>query len=195
MRPNGVIETIANRGKRSRNESSVKPNFSKNPSGVASTNRCADASSLANTPRSDSLSRSSMMLRLLALALMNVKLRSGSSILPANGGSSRLGSPPGRLDLDHIRAKIGQLPRRIGCRNIAQLDHPKMTERGFVVSRVCQDDYLAARIAKSFSPRRHEGHEGSETLVVLRAPTTRESRLVCARLAWIPAFAGMTVSR
>ena len=42
-----------------------------------------------------------------------------------------------RLDLDHIGAEIGQLPRRIGRRNIAQLDHAQMTERGFAAGIAC----------------------------------------------------------
>ena len=38
-----------------------------------------------------------------------------------------------RLDLDHVSAKIGKPPRRVGGRNIAQLDDTEMTESGFVV--------------------------------------------------------------
>jgi hypothetical protein len=43
-----------------------------------------------------------------------------------------------RFDFDHIGAEIGELPRRVGRRNIAKLDHPKMTERGFVRNGFCQ---------------------------------------------------------
>jgi hypothetical protein len=44
-----------------------------------------------------------------------------------------------RFDLDDIGTEIGQLPRRVGSRNIAQLDHPKMTERALLIVHVCQN--------------------------------------------------------
>src|SRR5438093_5494732 len=64
----GVSETITKCENSSLKRWLSKPNFSRYPSGVASTKRFADASSLAKISRSDSWFRSRTMLRLFVLA-------------------------------------------------------------------------------------------------------------------------------
>ena len=84
------------------------------------------------------------MLRLLVLAWMNVRLRSGSSMLPAKGGNRRLGSPPGGSILITSAPRSSQAGC-VGGRNIAELDNPEMTERGFDRDSCLPKCYLAGR--------------------------------------------------
>jgi hypothetical protein len=42
-----------------------------------------------------------------------------------------------RFDFNNVGAQVRQLPGRVGCWYIAELDHPKMTERGFAAGIVC----------------------------------------------------------
>ena len=91
----------------SRRQSRIFPN-----SRAASLRRTAAPTPAAwqTVSRSVSRSRSSTMLRLLVLAWINVRLRSGCSILPAKGGSKRFGSPPGGSTL------MTSAPRSASCR-------------------------------------------------------------------------------
>jgi hypothetical protein len=45
------------------------------------------------------------------------------------------------------------------------------------------------------SPREYENGSHSQNMLDSSFSRTRESRFVCAELAWIPAFAGMTEPR
>jgi hypothetical protein len=55
---------------------------------------------------------------LVVCGVDEVRLRSGCSTLPANGGSSRL-ITAGRLNFDDVSAEISEPARRVRRRNIA----------------------------------------------------------------------------
>src|SRR2546426_6500190 len=71
----------------------------------------AEARSAAKVLLSTGAPRSRTRLRLFVFALIKVRLRSGCSISPANGGSSRFGSP-----------------RRIGGGDVTEFDDAEMAE-------------------------------------------------------------------
>ena len=48
--------------------------------------------------------------------------------IPRKGWQPSIGIAARRFDFNHIGAKIGELPRRVGCRNIAKLDDTEMAQ-------------------------------------------------------------------
>ena len=101
------------------------PSDSRVPGGVASMKASAPASRSANVWRSASESLISRTTeRLLRLALMNVRLRSGSSDVAGEWREVAVGVAAGGFDLDDVRAQITEPTGGVGGGNIAVLDDP-----------------------------------------------------------------------
>jgi len=64
-----------------------------------------------------------------------------------------------RLDLDHIGAEIGKLPRRVGSGNVAQLDDTQVAECAIVAVYICQLITFLLMPRLLFHHEAHEEHE------------------------------------